>query len=105
MTEAEEPVLTVLLNRMFLPEPQRDEAKAADAAQRFQTPLAVLDGELAGKSFLAGDDFTVADLNVASVLAWAPLVGIDLGKAANAGAWIRRCTARPAYAKILGMIG
>jgi len=105
MTEAEEPVLTVLLNRMFFPEAQRDKAKADDAAQRFQTPLAVLDGQLAGKTYLAGDDFTVADLNVASVLAWAPMAGIDLSKAANVGAWMNRCTGRPAFAKVMGMMG
>jgi glutathione S-transferase len=104
MTEAEEPVVTALLHRMFYPEAQRDPAKAEDAAQRFGTPLAVLDGELAGKSYLLGNEFTVADLNVASVIAWAPLGRIDLSKAANVSGWMPRCTGRPAYAKVMGMM-
>jgi len=105
MTEAEEPVVTALLHRAFFPEDQRDKAKGDDAAQRFETPLRVLDGELAGKTYLLGSDFTVADLNVAAVIGWAPLAGIDLGKAPNVGAWMRRCTARPAYVKVVSMVG
>ena len=105
MTEAEEPVLTTLLHRVFLPEKQRDQAKADDAAQRFQTPLRVLDGELAGKQYLLGNDFTVADLNVASVLCWAPMAGLDMSKAGNVSAWMARCTARPAFGKVMSMMG
>src|SRR5262249_2575610 len=105
MTEAEEPVVTALLHRSFYPENQRDPAKAADAVQRFQAPLKVLDGELAGKSYLLGNDFTVADLNVASVVSWAPIGGIDLSQASNVGAWMARCTGRPAYTKVISMIG
>jgi glutathione S-transferase len=105
MTEAEEPVLTALLHRVLFPEGQRDPAKADDAAQRFRTPLAVLDGELAGRSYLLGNDFTVADLNVASVVCWAPMAGIDFTKAANVSAWMSRCTARPAYAKVMSLMG
>jgi glutathione S-transferase len=104
MTEAEEPVLTTLLHRVFLPESQREKAKADDAAQRCETPLRVLDGELAGKSFLLGNDFSVADLNVASVVSWAPMAGLDMSYAANVGAWMGRCTARPAFAKVMSMM-
>ena len=98
MTELEEPLLTALLNRTFLPEEQRDAKKGDDAAERFKTPLAVLDYALT-KPFLLGDAFTVADLNVASVLSWAPLGRLDLGRAPRAQAWLGRCTARPAFAR------
>src|SRR5262249_46986161 len=68
MTELEEPLLTALLHRTFLPEEQRDAKKADDAATRFRQPLGVLDGALAGRDHLLGSAFTVADLNVASVI-------------------------------------
>jgi len=99
MTELEEPLLPVLMNRLVLPEGQRDEKKAADGAARFQKPLGVLDGTLAGRSWLAGDRFTVADLNVASVLSWARLARLDFGSARHADAWLDRCLARPALAR------
>ena len=105
MTELEEPVLTALLHRMFYPADQRDPKKADDAAERFKTPLGVLNGALAGKQYLLGDAFTVADLNVASVLSWAPLAGLDLGGAPNAQAWFGRCTTRPAFTRLAQQLG
>src|SRR5437762_554511 len=87
----------------FLPEDQRDPKKADDAAERFKTPLGVLNGALAGKQYLLGDAFTVADLNVAAVLCWAFLAGLDLGKAPQAQAWLGRCTGRPAFERVQRM--
>lgn len=100
MTEAEEPALTALLHTIFLPADQRDPKKAADGVRRFQKPLAVLDGALAGRDYLLGSTFTVADLNVASVVGWAPMAGIDLSVAPRAQAWLARCTERPAMARV-----
>ena len=100
MTELEEPVLTTLLHRVFFPAAQRDAGKADDAALRAKKPLAVLDAALAGRSYLLGATFTVADLNVASVLSWAPLAGIDLAAFANAQAWLTRCGSRPAFQRV-----
>jgi glutathione S-transferase len=101
MTELEEPLLTVLLNRVFALETQRDLKKADDAAERFTGPLAVLNGALGGRSYPLGDTFTVADLNVASVLSWAPIAGLDLSAAPQAQGWLGRCAARPALARAL----
>ena len=99
MTELEDPIITALRNRVLLPQEQRDAQKAEDAAQRFVAPLKVLDGALAGKTYLLGDTFTVADLNVASVLMLAPLANLNLSSATTAQAWLGRCTARPALAR------
>ena len=102
VTEVEEPLLTALMNRMFLPENERDPAKAEDALERFQKPLAVLEGELEGKDYLVENRFTVADLNVASVLSWSALVGADLSSYPRVRAWAERCSSRPAAAKARG---
>lgn len=99
MTELEEPLLTALVNRRFLPEEQRDARRAERAAERARQPLGVLDAALDGRSWLVGDGFGVADLNVASVLVWAPLAGIDLAATPHVAAWLARCTARPAFAR------
>jgi glutathione S-transferase len=99
MTELEEPVLTVLLHRAFFPEAQRDRAKADDAAERAKKPLGVLEGALAGRFHLVGNAFTVADLNVAAVLSWAPLAGMDLTPFPKTGAWLARACERPAFAR------
>jgi len=99
MTEIEPSLLVLLMNRMFLPPTQRDEAAARAAQERLGPALRVLDGALAEKRYLLGEKFTIADLNVASVLSWALLVELDLAKTPNVDRWLRECTARPALAK------
>ena len=95
MTELEEPLLTALMHRVFLPAEQRDAKKADDAAERVKTPLKVLDGQLTG-DYLAGKDFTVADLNVASVLSLGLAAKFDFGAYPNVQQWLSRCVSRPA---------
>src|SRR5271155_5815897 len=68
MTEGEKPALAVLLQRFFLPKDQRDAKLADEGEHQLQKPLAVLDQRLATTGYLVGPIFTVADLNVASVL-------------------------------------
>jgi glutathione S-transferase len=103
MTELEEPVITTFLHRVMLPAEQRDPARADAAAERFRAPLGVLESRLAGREYLLGPDFTVADLNVASVICLAPLVGLDLSGAPAVQGWLGRCTARPAFARVQQM--
>jgi glutathione S-transferase len=103
MTELEEPVVTTLVHRRFLPENQRDPKKIADATERFKAPLAVLDAALAGRPYLLGNGFTIADLNVASVISWAPLAGLDLASAKNVRGWLKSCTERPAFTRVQQM--
>jgi glutathione S-transferase len=54
-----------------------------------------LDKQLAGKSYLTGDTFTVADAYLYAVLRWSPRVEIDLSKWPNLQAFVDRVTARP----------
>jgi glutathione S-transferase len=96
MTEVERPVLTALFNRAILPEDKRDPA-AADAAEKtLAAPLKVLDGALGQSANLLGDRFTVADLNVASVLSWARPAQIDVSPFPKVGEWLKNCAERPA---------
>src|SRR4029453_6121727 len=95
MTEAEGPLLAVLMNRRVLPKEQRDAAAAAAGEQKLSGPLGGLEGALRDRSYLLGEAFSAADLNVASVLSWLALAGVDIGKWPQAGAWLQRCTERP----------
>lgn len=54
-----------------------------------------LDKQLAGKQYLMGDKFTVADAYLFVVLRWSPRVGIDLSKWPNIKAYTDRVGARP----------
>ena len=54
-----------------------------------------IDQQLAGKQYLMGDKFTVADAYLFTVLRWSPRVGVDLGKWPNITAYMDRVAARP----------
>jgi glutathione S-transferase len=103
MTELESPVLTAFLNRVMLPEAQRDAAAANAAAEKFRAPLGVLEGAVAGKDYLVGNRFSVADLNVAAVLMLAPMASLALDGAPSVGGWLTRCTQRPALQRALAL--
>jgi glutathione S-transferase len=94
-TEIEMPLIEMVLNRAVLPVEQRDEAIAAAAEAKLPRPLAVLDAHLAKTPCLLGDAFTVADLNVASLLYSAWYNKIDLSRWAHVKAWLDRCLVRP----------
>ena len=53
-------------------------------------------GELAGKAYLLGDGFSVADAYLFTVLSWMPYVKIDLSRWSNLTAFQARVAARPA---------
>jgi glutathione S-transferase len=95
MTEVERPALTALLNRVG-PEDKRDAATADDAERALGAPLRVLDTAVTATPYLLGGHFTVADLNVASILAWARQARVDLSEFPKAAAWLKICHDRPA---------
>jgi glutathione S-transferase len=96
MTEVERPVLTALFNRAILPEEKRDAAAAEAAEKTLAQPLRVLDGALGRSPYLLGDSFTVADLNVASILSWARPAQIDMSAFPKLAEWLKNCAERPA---------
>jgi glutathione S-transferase len=98
MTEIEPHLITILMNRMLLPKEQRNEQAAANAVQALNAPLKVLDQSLKS-GYLLGSEFSIADLNVASVLLLATMVGVDMSGTPAAKAWLEKCLARPAAQK------
>jgi glutathione S-transferase len=102
MTEIEPGLIDAFVHRAMLPEGQRNAAIADAGEQKLQRPLAVLDKALAPNGWLVGDRFTVADLNVASILGIAPMARLELAKYPNVQRWLAACTQRPAAQKVFG---
>lgn len=81
-----------------------DEAKKIfrdKLAQRFQ----FVDGQLAGKEYLMGDHFTVADGYLYVVTRWTEPMKIDISGLPNLTAHHQRVTARPAVQEALKFEG
>jgi glutathione S-transferase len=89
------------LHAVRLPPEDRDPQRLAEALGVLAHPFRVLDGALAGSSYLLGDDFTVADLNVAAVISRA--IDMDLSATPHIGDWLRRCLERPAARAALAL--
>jgi glutathione S-transferase len=97
MTEIEKPLLTVLID-MFMTAPDKRKPEAvAEAQKTLPKPFAVLNAALEGHEYLLGSNFTVADLNLASILSWSKPIKYDFKPYPNVGAWLDRCLSRPSY--------
>jgi glutathione S-transferase len=82
------------LHAVRLPPAERDAQKREEALRVLAAPFRVLDAALTPQPYLLGNDFTVADLNVAAVVSRA--IDMDLSAVPNLKAWLGRCLARPA---------
>ena len=85
MTEVEPQLITILRNRVMNAPEKRDEKAAQAAVEALQAPLNALDESLKGKEYLLGKNFTIADLNVAAVMSWIPMMKSTLIDAERGG--------------------
>ena len=97
MTEVETPMIDAVMHRVMLPADQRDEKVAVAALEKLKAPLKVLDDHLQKSDYLLGKEFTIADLNVASVLSIAQYIQLDLSPTPTAQKWLQKCLERPAH--------
>ena len=100
MLEMEQLLLDLLLHRAVLPEFSRDPSYAQRDELLLQKPLGVLNAALAEREFLAAGSFTVADLNVASILGWGKMARLGLSDHPEVKRWLDGCLARPAYRRV-----
>lgn len=103
MTEVERHLVAILRHRVVGPPEQRDEKAAQAAVGALNAPLKVLDEVLEGKDYLLGKDFSIADLNVASLLSWAVLLRLDLSATPVTQSWLQKCLGREANLRARGM--
>jgi glutathione S-transferase len=100
MLEMEALLLDLLQHRAVLPEFARDASYAERDELLLRRPLGVLNSALNGRDYLTDSNFTVADLNVASILAWGKMGRLDLSSHSNLARWLDSCLARPAYGRV-----
>ena len=94
ISEIEPLQMQIVVQKFFTPEDQRDATVIERAEQGLGRPLKVLNDTLADRPYLLGDDFTIADLNVAAVMDLLGMVQFDLAAWPNVVAWRERCIAR-----------
>ena len=100
MTEIEKSALDILFHSEFLPPEKRDATVVEKALKNLERPLNVLEGALAHSSHLVGGRFTIADLNVASILLWIGNQHAYIARFPHAAAWMAAIMQRPVFQKL-----
>ncbi|MDI1350321.1 glutathione transferase GstA [Aquabacterium sp.] len=91
------------LHKNFTPffNPAATAEMKAQAGAMLQRRFALVESELASKSYLMGEDFTVADAYLFTVTNWAKFIQFDLGAFPQLQAFQARVAARPAVQRAL----
>ncbi len=98
VTEIEKPLLFAAANLSLFAAADRHAEELELARKRLDRPFRVLDAELARRPFLLGERFTVADLNVASVMTLIAIARLSIDKYPAMSAWFCSLMERPAAA-------
>src|SRR5207247_4888174 len=102
--EMEALLLELLQHRALLPEFARDASYAERDELLLKKPLGVLNDVLVGRDFRVGNSFTVADLNVASILVWGGMARLNLSGHWQVTGWLGVLYARVASGHLGAMV-
>lgn len=92
-------VSDIVRNRFGFPEAERSEAVVAYARRRLRSSLALVDRTLAGRAYIAGAEFTAADIMVSYGIVMARITKELPAEFTNLASYLERLKQRPAYAK------
>lgn len=101
ISEIEPLQMQIVVQKLFTPEEKRNPKVVEGAGKGLQRPLKVLDAALAGRNWLIGDQFGVADLNVAAVMMLLKRIDFGYAEHTNVQRWADACYARPALARAM----
>ena len=103
VTECEKDALQFLMHARLMPPERRRPLLAEEALRHLAGPLRILNQHLQDRPYLVGERFTVADICVASVIAWVEDAGELMAQCPLLRDWLQRCLARPAFQQVRSM--
>ena len=103
VTECEKDALIFLMHAMLMPPERRKPQLAEESLRHLAGPMRILNQHLQDRPWLAGDRFTVADICVASVVAWVEGASELMAQCPQVRDWLQRCLARPAFQSVRHM--
>jgi glutathione S-transferase len=101
--EFQPPFIEIFIQKMFVPEERRSQEVIDKAMGKLPALYTVLDNTLSEKNSLEGSEFTIADLNAASVAAISQMVGFDASSYSNLKRWVAEISKRPAFQKYIDL--
>jgi glutathione S-transferase len=103
IAELQVPLIQIFIQKVFVPAERRSQTVIDENEKLLPGLLSVLNTSLQNKKYLAGNDFTLADLNTASVASLTQAIGYDISNYPNIKSWLGHITERPAFIKYMGM--
>lgn len=97
LMDLQSPIIEVFIQLVFVPEPRRDQTKIDQALAKLPALLTTLDNALESNKYLAGDNFTIADLNTASVVHICEAINYDLTEYKRVNSWLGAINDRAAF--------
>ncbi len=98
-SELQPPIIEIFIQKVFMPDHKRDHSIIENNLKKIPLLLKVLNDSLHEKKYLSGENFTIGDINTASVVSICPMIGIDLAEYPNVNNWLNLLQARPAFLK------
>lgn len=101
LAEYQKPIIDLFIHKVFLPEAKRDAALMANMLLKIEPLNAILNQHLSDRNYMVTHEFTLADLNVASVARLNQYVGVDLATLPHIKSWLDQLSQRPAYQRLM----
>ena len=89
-------LLEFFLHTVRFSEAERDAQRAQVAREKFERVLQIVNDHLQGHLYLLGDQFSMVDVILGSLLGWASMLNL-LDGFDHVGAYFRRVCSRPAF--------
>ena len=94
-------LIDIFIQKVFVPEANRDLSLIENRLNQLPALFQILDTALINKKYLIGDQFTLADINTASVAMIAIPAGFDLKPYVHIQRWMGLISERPAYQRYM----
>ncbi len=101
LMDLQTPLIDIFIQMVFVPEDRRDLEKIEKSRAKLPALLETLDKELSHHKYLTGNEFTLADLNTASVVHVSKHIKYDLSTYTNIQRWLELISERGAYKRFL----
>lgn len=96
-SELQPPIIEIFIQKVFMPDDKRDQNIIENNLKKLPTLLNVLNNSLENRKYLAGNVFTIGDINTASVVSICPMIGINFNDYPHISKWLGTINERPAF--------
>lgn len=97
MTELQPPIIEIFIQMVFVPEDKKDLKLIEKSKDKLPNLLTILNTSLEGHTNLVGEGFSLADLNVASVVSICENIEYDIGDFPHIENWLKVIAKRSAF--------